>query len=48
MLSNEGDENAMAKSLLQKVKMKGKRSCIYRVNGAEDEGTLWFEQLTIK
>ena len=48
MLCSKGDRNALTKSLLQKVKMKDKGSYIYRGNGAEDEWTLWFEQLTIR
>ena len=33
---------------LHKVKKKGKGAHIYRGNGMEDEGTLQFEQVTIK
>ena len=44
----EEDGNALVVNLLQKVKMKDKGACIYRGNGTKDEGTLWFEQLTIK
>ena len=38
----------MAVNLLQKVKMKDKGACVNRGNGTKDEGTLRFEQLTIK
>ena len=42
------DGNALTINLLRKVKMKDKGACIYRGNGMKDEGTLQFEQLTIK
>ena len=44
----EMDGNALAINLLRKVKMKDKGARIYRGNGMKDEGTLQFEQLTIK
>ena len=37
------DESALIEDLFQKLKMRRKEACIYRGNGMEDEGTLWFE-----
>ena len=40
---NKVDESTLIEDSLRKVKMRRKEARIYRGNGMEDEGMLWFE-----